>query len=61
LTLQYDETLSNFAFKFNLRRYTKEIEISRLIVCKKLEPLTAYTFRTRAGVVTKEGPLLSST
>jgi hypothetical protein len=22
LQLQYDETLSNFAFKFNLRRYT---------------------------------------
>jgi len=30
LTLKYDETLSNLAFKLNLRRYSKEIAKSEL-------------------------------
>lgn len=38
------------AFKFTMR----EAEISRLTVVKKLEPLTAYTFRARAGVQTED-------
>ena len=27
LKLKYDEPLSNFAFKFNLRRYTKDYQL----------------------------------
>lgn len=32
----------------------KETEISRLTVVKKLEPMTSYTFRARAGVRTED-------
>jgi hypothetical protein len=32
----------------------KETEISRLTVIKKLQPMTAYSFRTRAGVRTED-------
>ena len=37
-----------------LKLTLKETEISRLTVVKKLEPLTIYTFRTRAGVRTED-------
>jgi len=32
LTLEYDELLSSFAFKFNLRRYTKCLGAARVLV-----------------------------
>jgi len=42
------------SWKQVLKFSMKETEISRLTVIKKLEPMMAYTFRTRAGVRTED-------
>jgi hypothetical protein len=61
LKLQYDETLSDFAFKFNLRRST-EVQVigeSRVVLqdIKSSDPYITGAFT--AGAYTR--PLLSST
>jgi len=51
-----DEPLSTFAFKFNLRRYTLELNNNLLF---RLEDLNALKKYTPAGAYTR--PLFSST
>jgi len=42
LNLQYDDTLSNYAFDFNLRRYSKNEELTSRVAALE-EELQVYT------------------
>ena len=61
MKLEYDETLSKFAFKLNLHRYIKAVEASRTDPNFYVEPHTAvvHVLVSQAGAYT--GPLFSST
>jgi hypothetical protein len=47
LKLQYDETLSNFAFKFNLRRYTL---VAGVRIMFTENPYLSYDVGVRQGL-----------
>ena len=47
LKLKYDEPLSNFAFKFNLRRYIEELNADLFRRC--MEPVAGAYTRPRFG------------
>jgi hypothetical protein len=46
LKLYHDELLSSFAFKFNLRRYTEELALLRLMI-KQMHRASTASKKTR--------------